>query len=59
MINQLLDYEGAAETFVNSTHFYNIALNGSQFQKCTYFGRYLSFSAITHETKTWADSEMK
>lgn len=49
-LKTVLDFEGAPEVFVNSQHFFNPALNGSQFQKATYFGRYLSFSALTFET---------
>jgi hypothetical protein len=43
---------------VNSNWFYQNGLNGKKIQTCTYFGRYLSFSAIYHETKTWKNSEL-
>jgi len=33
-------------------------MNGKQLQKASYFGRYLSFSALVNETRTWRQSDM-
>jgi hypothetical protein len=33
-------------------------MNGKQIQKASYFGRYLSFSALVTETGTWRKSDM-
>ena len=33
-------------------------MNGKQLQKSSYFGRYLSFSALVNETKSWKQSDM-
>lgn len=53
LTKSLLDYEGAAEAYVASPQFFRNGLNGSQISKCTYIGRYLCFSAIYTETKTF------
>ena len=55
MIKALLECEGAPEIFVQAPHFYIDGLNGYQLQMCTYFGRYLSFSALTTETLSWKE----
>jgi len=33
-------------------------MNGKQLQKASYFGRYLSFSALVNETISWKKSDM-
>jgi len=33
-------------------------MNGKQLQKASYFGRYLSFSALVNETDSWKKSDM-
>ena len=33
-------------------------MNGKQIQKSSYFGRYLSFSALVNETGSWRKSDM-
>lgn len=53
LIKHLLEFEGAAEAFVSSPQFLQKNLNGQQIAKGTYLGRYLCFSAIVKETKTW------
>jgi len=55
-IKVLLEYEGAGEIFVQSPDFYTSGINGFQLQRATYFGRYLSFSALMTETLSWRDS---
>jgi hypothetical protein len=58
LIKSLLEFDGAAEAFVSSPQFLGKNLNGQQIAKATYIGRYLCFSAIVSETKTWRQSEM-
>jgi hypothetical protein len=31
-------------------------MNGQQVQRCTYLGRYLSFSALLRETTSWKET---
>jgi hypothetical protein len=54
----LFDHEGAQEQFVKSMHFLNPTMNGNQIQKGSYFGKYLSFSALMWETRTWRQSDL-
>lgn len=58
MIRALLEFEGAGEAFVNSGNFYTPNINGNQLQKGTYLGKYLSFSALTTETRSWRETEL-
>jgi hypothetical protein len=58
MLRAFLEFEGAAESFVDSQHFFNSTMNGMQIQKHSYLGRYLSFSMILDETNSWRSSEM-
>ena len=53
-----MEYQGAADAFVMSDFFYREGLNGTQIAKHTYMGRYLCFSALVHETKTWKKLEL-
>lgn len=57
-IKSLLEFDGAAEAFVKSPQFLRKNMNGSQISKGTYIGRYLCFSAIVSETRTWRQNEM-
>lgn len=57
-IQTLLEFEGSTEEFVFSPHFYRNELNGAQIAKHTYLGRFLCFSALLHETKTWRQLEL-
>jgi len=50
-----LNEPGAAEQFVNSPDFYKSGMNGLHMQRQSYLGRYLSFSALTHETRSWRE----
>jgi len=54
----MLDLEGAAEVFTNSSQFYTNNINGVQISKGTYLGKYLCFSAIMYETRSWRDREL-
>ena len=58
LLKNILDFDGAASVFVNSSHFYNSTMNGQQIQKHSYLGRYFSFSAIVTETNSWRQSDM-
>lgn len=58
LLKSLLDYEGAAVTFVNSAQFFNNTMNGQHIQKRSYLGRYLSFSALIQETTSWRQSDL-
>jgi hypothetical protein len=49
----MLEFDGACEVFVNSPQFYLPNMNGSQLQKGTYLGRYLSYTSICAETRSW------
>ena len=51
----LLDHKIAQEVFTKSPNFLSPNLSGKQIQMETYFGRYLSFSCISQETKGWKD----
>jgi Ubiquitin elongating factor core len=55
----LLDYKEAQQAFVKSLNFLLPGLNGKQIQMETYLGRYLSFSCLSHETKTFKDTYFK
>jgi len=44
--------------FVKSMHFLNPTMNGSHLQKGSYFGKYLSFSCLMSETRTWRQSDL-
>jgi hypothetical protein len=57
-IRALLEFDGAAEAFVNSGNFYTANINGNQLQKGTYLGKYLSFSALMSETPSWRQTEL-
>jgi len=50
MIKVLLEFDGAPEIFVNSSNFYRSGMTGYEMQIATYFGRYLTFSALPTET---------
>ena len=57
IVKALLDFdEGAAEVFTGSSDFYTSGMNGQQVQRCTYLGRYLSFSALMKETTSWKET---
>ena len=53
IIKSLLEYDGAVNTFVESSNFYNNTMNGKGIARHSYLGRYLCFSAIGHETTSW------
>ena len=57
-IQALLEFEGAADAFVFSPLFYRNGLNGAEIAKHTFLGRFLCFSALLHETKTWRQVEL-
>ena len=44
--------------FVKSMHFLNPTMNGNHLQKGSYFGKYLSFSCLMSETRTWRQSDL-
>lgn len=59
-IKALLEYKGGQEAFVNSANFLpEQAVSGKQMQMETYLGRYLSFSALSHETKSFKEAHFK
>lgn len=58
-IKILLEFDGAAEIFVNSPQFFLPNMNGSQLQKETYLGRYLSYTSLCNETRSWRESDLK
>jgi hypothetical protein len=57
-IKILLEFDGASEIFVNSPQFFLPNMNGSQLQKETYLGRYLSYTSICAETRSWRQSDL-
>jgi hypothetical protein len=59
ILKAILDFdEGASEVFTSSADFYTSGMSGLQLQRCTYFGRYLSFSALMKETNSWRESQL-
>jgi len=58
-LKNLFDYKEAQEAFVKSPTFLKPGLNGKQIQMETYLGRYLSFTSLSHETKSFKDSYFK
>ena len=58
-IKTLLENKEAQEVFVGSEHFLGANLNGRKIQMETYLGRYLSFSCLPNETKSFKDTYFK
>ena len=58
IIKSLMDFDGAIQTFVDSSNFYNSTMNGKAIARQSYLGRYLCFSALAHETKSWHKSDL-
>lgn len=59
VLKNLLEYKEAQEVFVNSPNFLAPGLNGKQIQMETYLGRYLSFSCLANETKSFKEQYFK